>query len=298
MGRVDEAMKRAGGGILTPERPAEELALGSRTLDAAFEPGGAPPVDLDAQQPPLGTAENAEIGAAWHAGAPKERVVVDGMMPGCREQYRRLAAALHQGQAATGLKVVMISSAVAGEGKTLTASNVALTLSESYRQSVLLIDADLRRPALHSFFGLNATSGLGELLAGSQPSKAPTWKVTPTLSVLPAGRPSADPMAGLISPTMRRVVDQARDQFTWVVIDTPPVGLITDANLLASMVDGILFVVKADVTPYPLVRRAVEALGSDRLLGVVLNQATSYAHGYNYYQQYYGSSQPQPGRPA
>ena len=80
-------------------------------------------------------------------------------------------------------------------------------------------------------------------------------------------------MAGLTSDRMRRVIDEAREAFDWVIVDTPPVGLLTDANLLASMVDGAVLVVKAEHTPYQLVQRAVDALGRNRILGVVLNRA-------------------------
>jgi capsular exopolysaccharide synthesis family protein len=219
---------------------------------------------------------------------PEQKVVVDDdMLPGSREQYRRLAAALHQMQATTGLKVVMISSALASEGKTLTASNLALTLSESYRQRVLLIDADFRRPSLHTFFRIAGVPGLTDCLAAVTEQPLPLHRITPTLTLLPAGRPSSDPMAGLTSERMRRLIEEARSVFTWVIVDTPPVGLLTDANLLAATVDGALMVVRADSTPYPLVKRAVETLGADRILGVVLNSATARPHGYADYDKYY-----------
>ena len=86
-------------------------------------------------------------------------------------------------------------------------------------------------------------------------------------------------MAGLTSERMRRLIDEAREAFDWVIIDTPPVGLLTDANLLASMVDGAVLVVKAGSTPYDLVKRAVDAIGRERLLGVVLNRADEQPHG-------------------
>ena len=77
---------------------------------------------------------------------------------------------------------------------------------------------------------------------------------------------------------MRRLIDEAREAFDWVIIDTPPVGLLPDANLLAAMVDGVVLVVKAGSTPYDLVKRAVDAIGRDRMLGVVLNRRHD-AHG-------------------
>jgi Mrp family chromosome partitioning ATPase len=100
-------------------------------------------------------------------------------------------------------------------------------------------------------------------------------------------------MAGLVSDTMSRILTEAAEQFDWVIVDTPPVALLPDANLLAAMIDTALLVISANATPYPLVGRAVEAIGEQRILGVVLNRM---AHAemigsYNYYGyggHYYG----------
>jgi protein-tyrosine kinase len=208
-----------------------------------------------------------------------------------REQYRRLAATLHHAQTATGLKVIMIASAAPAEGKTLTAANLALTFSESYRRNVLLIDADLRRPAMHRIFGTDNASGLTEGLMAPTERRLPVWAITERLALLQAGRPNSDPMAGLTSDRMRRLIAEARESFDWIVIDSPPIGLLTDANLLAAMVDGVVIVVKAGGTSYELVNRAIEAVGRSRILGIVLNRAevASYRYGYDYYNGDYGA---------
>ena len=221
-----------------------------------------------------------------------QKVVVDAnMMATSREQYRRLAASLHHTQRASGLKVVMIASAAPGEGKTLTAANLGLTFSESYKRSVLLVDADLRRPALHKVFGTDNASGLTEGLLAPLDSKLPVRQVSDRLALLQAGQPNSDPMAGLTSERMRRLLDEARELFDWIIIDSPPVALLPDANLLGAMVDGALIVIKAGSTPYELVQRAVEAIGRARILGVVLNRAETVPHGYgyDYYHAYYGA---------
>ena len=220
----------------------------------------------------------------------RDRLVPDQNMPAaCREQYRRLAATLHHGQVDTGLKVVMIASAVAGEGKTLTATNLALTFSESYHRSVLLIDADLRRPSVHGVFQIPGAPGLSDGLMDLEHKTLPLHQVSERLTILPAGRPSSDPMAGLTSVRMKRLIGEARETFDWVIIDTPPVGLMTDANLLAAMADGALLVIKAGATPYQVVKRAVDAIGRDRLLGVVLNRTVhGLLNGHKYYDYYYG----------
>jgi capsular exopolysaccharide synthesis family protein len=248
-------------------------AVPERTPSAPAEAGG-----------PIPLLERLDAGLA-------EKVVIDGKTRQVsREQYRKLAATLHQAQAVSGLKVVMIASAVAGEGKTLTSSNLALTLSESYKRRVLLIDADLRRPSLHSVFRVDGMTGLSEGLGASADQRFPVHQVSPFLTVLPAGRPSNDPMAGLTSDRMRRLIDEARGSFDWVIVDTPPVGLLPDGHLLTAMVDGAILVVKAGDTPYPVVLRALESLGRDRILGVVLNQAAEAStRAYYHYKYDYGS---------
>jgi protein-tyrosine kinase len=183
----------------------------------------------------------------------------------------------------------MTASALPGEGKSLTAVNLALTLSESYQRRVFLVDADLRRPTVQRIFGLPAIAGLNEGLKGSQDRPMAVTLISDRLCVLPAGRPEADPMSGLTSDRMRRFVLQARSAFDWVIIDTPPVGLLPDASLLAEFVDGVLLVVRAGKAPFALVKRTVEAITHERILGVVMN-AVDYAHDRNAggYYEYYG----------
>jgi capsular exopolysaccharide synthesis family protein len=220
-----------------------------------------------------------------------EKIVLnDGMAFESREQYRRLASVLYDGQETTGLRVVMIGSAVAGEGKTLTAANLALTLSESYRKRVLLIDADLRRPTLHHLFTVNTAGGLTEGLEAPGASRFVVRQLSAHLSLLPAGRPTSDPMAALVSDRMRQLIAEARESYDWVIVDTPPLVLLPDAKLLAAMVDCALLVVRAESTPHELIRRAADAVGRKRVYGIVLNQAkgasTSGYKGYYRYNYY------------
>src|SRR6185295_15752332 len=131
--------------------------------------------------------------------AVREKLVVGSdSTPMSAEQYRRLAATLHHAQADRNLKVVMTASALASEGKTPTATNLALTLSESYKRRVLLIDADLRRPAIHQIFQLPNTVGLTDGLKNeSEDTGLNAVQVTPRLAVVTAGRPDPDPLGGL-----------------------------------------------------------------------------------------------------
>ena len=111
------------------------------------------------------------------------------------------------------------------------------------------------------------------------------------LTVLPAGRPDPDPMSVLTSSRMQYVLDEAREKFDWVIVDTPPVGLMPDAHLLAAMVDGAVLIVGAGMSPHRTVAKAAEVIGRDRILGVVLNrvQDTDTSHDGYYYSSYYGS---------
>ena len=308
MGRLDNAMRRAA--EESKDRPASDRRdlMDVRDLPPAEFPSEEEPVRLEAPAEPFDPEPLREpVMTAVDASAPKagtrllpdlrhqvnaeldtKTVVDEHMMPSSREQYRRLAAAFHQAQRSNGYKVAMIASAVAGEGKSLTAANLALTLSESYRRNVLLIDADLRRPSQHSIFQVSGAPGLSEGLISVEEPKLPLHRLSSRLTVLPAGRPTSDPIGAITSERMRRLVEEAREVFDWVIIDTPPIGLLTDAALLASMADGVVLVVKAESTPFDLVNRAVEALGRQRLMGVVLNRAREQAHksSYDYYKYY------------
>jgi len=253
----------------------------------AIRPGGTPPKTGDFQSSTTTSVEPESALFERIDARLNEKIVIDeNMGAGSREQYRRLAAVLHDAQGTTGLQVVMVASAVAGEGKTLTASNIALTFSESYQKRVLLIDGDLRRPTLHSVFRLDTASGLADGLLSTTDTKMLVRQVSTRLAVLPAGRPSSDPMAGLTSDRMKRLLHEARQAFDWVILDTPPVMLLPDAHLMASMVDGAVLVVRANATPHELVRRAAEAIGRSRILGVVLNRAEP--SGQQGHYQYYG----------
>ncbi len=184
----------------------------------------------------------------------------------------------------------MITSAVAGEGKTLTATNLALTLSGSYGRNVLLVDADLRRPSLHQMFNVSNVSGLSDLLNAGTSAPPTLTALSPRLTLLTAGRPDPDPMAALTSDRMKQLIEEGRAGFDWVIIDTPPVGLLTDASLLAQMVDLALLVVRAESTSFEQVQRAAEAVGRHRVTGVVLNRVSKAAMGEaSRYSEYYGS---------
>jgi capsular exopolysaccharide synthesis family protein len=238
---------------------------------------------------PVKPSEPAAAAAALGtSGSGAEKLVITARPEQSTvEQYRKLAATLHHAQVERALKVVMVSSAVSGDGKTLTSTNLALTLSESYRRRVLLIDADLRRPSIHEVFQVKNVAGLTDCLKAETEQRLPLVQVSSYLSLLLAGRPDSDPMSGLTSNRMHRLIEEAAATFDWVIIDTPPVVLLPDANLLAAMVDAAILVIGAGKTPYKLITRAIDALGRPKILGVVLNRVNrsclAGGYGYGYY---------------
>ena len=200
-------------------------------------------------------------------------VIAEGANRLLVEEFRQLAATLHQAQATNNIRVLMVTSAEPGEGKSTTAVNLALTLSESYKRRVLLIDADLRRPSLHDITQVSNGKGLGETLKATVEQKLPLFQLSDTLMLAPAGQPDANPMRALTSPRMRHMLVEASMRFDWVIIDAPPIGVIADSSLLAPMSDGVLLVVRARRTHHVSAQKAVDAVGRERILGVVLNDA-------------------------
>jgi capsular exopolysaccharide synthesis family protein len=238
----------------------------------------APPTGASepVHEPASAKAERRESLGLFNGFNPHEaaKVVSEPLMDhGTAEQYGRLAAVLHHAQVERGIKKVMVTSAVAGEGKTLTALNLALTLSESYQRRVAFIDADLRRSRVHELLNVVRVSGLSEALQDADQRQARLMEVSPRLSVLLAGCSSLDPKGALTSRRMAQILDEAAAIFDWVIVDTPPVVLLPDTNLLARMVDVAIVVVRAGRTSYEVVDRAVQTLDRKRVLGVVLNDA-------------------------
>ena len=158
-----------------------------------------------------------------------------------------------------------------GEGATLTATNLALTLSELCGRRVLLIDGNLRQPRVHEVFQVSARTGLNDALRSDGERKLPVIELTRKLVLLPAGRPDADGAGALGSPRMRELLAKASDAFDWVIVDSAPVTVRSDTSLLAALVDVSILVIDGG-TSRELIDRAVEGLGRDRLAGIVLNR--------------------------
>jgi protein-tyrosine kinase len=306
MGRIDDALRRAAatagpvaGTDLPDRRSFATLQATTAVEDYPIE-GTAPPVAP--KDPVVRRPRPAPVAAQPAAAEPALRAsqVVAGKLVSdpttphkSVEQYRRLAATLYELQQQHSIKTIMVSSAVPGEGKTLTAVNLALTLAHSYRRRVMLIDADLRRPSVHTVFDIPNKAGLGDGLRNDT-GPLPIVEVTKRLTVLPAGRPDRNPTAGLTSARMRTILDEAAKQYDWIILDSPPVGLLVDAKLMSSMVDGVILVIGAGSTDYELSQRAIAEVGRDRIIGAVLNRASADADTPSDYLEHYYEAPPEP----
>lgn len=310
MSRVDEALRRvaaapgmAATGPQVAERPAEQwdrsvLEHYPHEEGAPLDPPASPGSNLSPVSPVSSVEMRVRPPADYgrfsdcvvsprFSEAYEGKLVANGSAPPPSvEQYRRLAATLHHLQVEQGLKRLMVSSAVPQEGKTLTVVNLAMTLSESYRRRVLLIDADLRRPSIHDVFGISNRYGLLDALR-PEPRKLQFSRVSPMLWVLPAGAPDANPMEALASDRMERFLDEVGSSFDWILLDAPPVGLIADAGLLARLTRAVILVIGAGSTPYALVEKVVAELGREHIIGTVLNRidgdATPWSSHYSGY---------------
>jgi protein-tyrosine kinase len=205
------------------------------------------------------------------AASVAEKLVVTRGIDGLAvEQYRRLAARLERAREEGGAKLVLVTSARPGEGKTLTAMNLSLTLSEEVGRRVLLVDANLREPGLHQLFQVSAGRGVSGGLAAA-------IELTRGLVLLPGGKPVVEPAEVLGSERTRDVLAEARASFDWIIVDAASLLDVPDARPLIALADLAILVADAGMASRQALEQAVELIGRDRLAGVVLNRANGSA---------------------
>jgi capsular exopolysaccharide synthesis family protein len=263
-----------------------------RRIHTATDPHGANAVATLGEAPAIAPAAPPiaeSIGATAVAAAPARapRIVADapldtrlvvahGTDEGATEQYRSLRTRILHADNGAPISLLLVTSPGRGEGKTLTAANLGLTMAQEYQQRICVVDADLRNPQLHRLFGLpDDAPGLADVLIGGAALEDALVTIEGShITVLPAGRATLHPAELLGTTAMRRTLDTLRSQFDRSVIDAPAAAPLADVGILAPMVDSVLLVVRAGVTSKPAIQSAVNAIEHDKLLGVVLNEAT------------------------
>ena len=210
------------------------------------------------------------------------------------EAYRQLRTNLQYSGVDTELKTILVTSANAAEGKSTTASNLATALAQSGKK-VILVDADMRRPTLHTLFGVDGSRGLSNLIVSGRLDQAfLKHTLIPNLMLLPAGRIPPNPAEFLGSERMKEVIGWLKDQANYIIFDSPPLLAVTDGAIMSQMTDTMILVASAGQTQYGTLAAAVkqiQALGS-RIAGVVVNKVnvnSLQSYSYYYYQQEYGS---------
>jgi capsular exopolysaccharide synthesis family protein len=191
------------------------------------------------------------------------------------ELYRTLHLLIEQKRKETGLRVLAVTSPVEGDGKTITAINLAGTLAQSPENRVLLVCADLRRPSLSECLGMGNPGRFGLVNAIMDPGQtlnnAMRHLKRYNLSVIPAGLSPADPYEVLKSPRLGQLLEEARQRYDYIVLDTPPLVLVPDCRIIGKWVDGFLMVVAAHKTPRKLVAEALNLMDPEKLVGLVFN---------------------------
>ncbi len=267
MSRIADAMSRAKAPM---EQPTEVDASDPWQFDR-----GEAPVTGTAPTPPLATLvpRNSIHDITAHPAYASHLVLTPNVSPMVLEEYRRVAATLHQMQVDSDLRTLLVTSALPGEGKTSVSTNLALVLSESYGRRVLLIDGDFRRPSLHRVFGLSDSSDLTRWSDGTSNAVPAPIRVSKSLSLLCSRQPEEKSFQAVAGGLVESVLKEAVNHYDWIIVDGPPVNVLSEAKLLAMLVQGILLVIQAERTPADAILKAVDELGRKKIVGTVLNRA-------------------------
>ena len=223
--------------------------------------------------PPQTIQPHTRLVAQLEAADLHPRVIMAGdqQSPGC-EQYRTLRTQVLQAAEQRLTQVIVITSAVEGEGKTSTALNLAFALAQLKEPRVLVIDSDMRRPEMARYLGLAPEKGLEQALNGQCDVMRTVIHVADShLYLLPTCSTALHPAELLSSARWSEVLTELRRYFDFILVDSPPVTPFADARVLAHQADAVMMVVRAGAAPYSTVERAIAALPAGRFLGAVLN---------------------------
>ena len=306
MSRVHDALRRAeqlleaapGDGAEPASRPDAQSLVVAEESRVASEPAA---VDLPGYNAPGGIVRSSDskgLQVDWRnflarcqvipfRPAPESHLIDierPHEVPG--EEFRSLRTRLNHMQSQQDLHAIVVTSASPAEGKTFTAINLALAQAQ-LEAPVLIADLDLRRPVIHNMFQCDKVPGFSDFLLAARPLEECVRRIEGTnLYFLPAGTQVRNPLELLNMRQVKYTIDAFRKVFNWVILDTPPLLFSADANLLATLTDGILIVVRIGSTTYDNVIRAMQTLCENNVLGIVANGARA-GELYSKYTYYY-----------
>ncbi|HTS13135.1 MAG TPA: polysaccharide biosynthesis tyrosine autokinase [Candidatus Limnocylindrales bacterium] len=247
---------------------------------------------LNGVRPAIAAAGAAASKANGNGGPLPHWYLIDDLAPkysALTEAFRSLRTSVLLSAADCPPRSLLVSSAQPGEGKTTVSTNLAISLAQ-LGQRVLLVDGDLRRPSVHRAFGIRDSLGVVSYLTGQQDWRAAVEKISiANLDVLVSGPIPPNPAELLSSDRMKKLVAEALTEYKFVVIDSPPLLNVADSRILATLVEGVVLVIKGGETSRELARRA-QMYASDvgaRVIGVVLNNIDLHREEYSYYYQHY-----------
>jgi capsular exopolysaccharide synthesis family protein len=273
-------------------------ALRIREIAGTAEPAMFQGTAIEAPRPPRGPAGlDPSVGAATNnesrassatpvdTPTPPIRVIrgvaldrhlvtATSIARGVNEQYHALRTRITHADPTARASLLLVTSARPGDGKSLTAGNLGLSMAREPHRRVCVVDANLRDPQVHRLFGTPDGPGLCDILVGQATLEEALCNLEEhRLTVLSAGRVPAHPAELLGTTSMRRTLEQLRSMFDRVVIDAPAAIPLADVGILSPMVDKVLFVVRVGITPKPAIHEAISTLDPSKMLGLILNDA-------------------------
>ena len=200
------------------------------------------------------------------------------------EAYRSLRSNIEYSSFDDEYRVIVVTSSVPGEGKSTTSGNLAIALAQS-GNSVLLVDCDMRKPSIHKKFKISNAAGTAELLLRKKLFEEVANKYNENLTIITAGKIPPNPSEMLASRAMTAFIEEMKKEFKYIILDTPPLQAVTDAQVLSTKADGVLLVVRAGSTKRDAVLNSVDLIKKvkGKVIGMVLNGVENKKNSYYYY---------------
>ena len=200
------------------------------------------------------------------------------------EAYRSLRSNIEYSSFDDEYRVIVVTSSVPGEGKSTTAGNLAIALAQSGNK-VLLVDCDMRKPSIHKKFKISNAAGTAELLLRKKSFEEVANDYNENLTIITAVKIPPNPSEMLASRAMTAFIKEMKNEFKYIILDTPPLQAVTDAQVLSTKADGVLLVVRAGSTKKELVSNSVDLINKvhGKVIGTVLNGVENKKNNYYYY---------------